>query len=220
MTRHTPAKADPKGEPPPETTLFVHPKRLSQVLVEAAAHPGERISVRDLTSYLAARGFAPLVLLMAMLNVVTIIPGSSTVMGMPLVFMGIALTLNARRMWLPQWLARKSFDRAALQRTVTRALPYLDRIERLAKPRFWPRGGWVLDRAYGIIVLVFALMITLPVPFGNTAPALAIILLSMGFAARDGLWVAAGLMMGATALGIVVGIAGAISVAGASIFGG
>lgn len=205
---------------PPEAALFVHPPPLSEVLIEAAAQPGDRITVADLVAHLSLRGFAPLILLMGILNVVTIIPGSSTIMGLPLIFMALAVIANSRRLWLPRWLAAKSFDRVALQRAVLRAVPYLQRIERLARPRLWPRGGWILDRAYGILVLCFALMITLPIAFGNTMPAIAIILMSLGFAARDGIWVAAGLVAGAIALGILMGVAAAVTFAGASILGG
>ncbi|WP_343117315.1 exopolysaccharide biosynthesis protein [Ostreiculturibacter nitratireducens] len=203
-----------------ESSVFTHPKPLSAVLMEAATQPGERITLGELVASLSSRGFAPLILLMGILNVVTIIPGSSTVMGLPLVFMGIAVILNSRRLWLPSRLSEKSFDRALLLRAVLKARPWLERIERLARPRFWPKGGWILDRAYGIIVLCFALMITLPIAFGNTMPAISIILLSLGFAARDGLWVAGGLVAGSVAVGILMGLAAAVAFAGTSLLGG
>jgi hypothetical protein len=195
------------------------PKRLSEVLVAAANHPGDRVSVGDLVLRLSDFGLAPLILLIGVLNVVTIIPGSSTVLGAPLVFLGVALIFGQRTLWLPRRLRQKTLDSAALRRTVSRALPYLERIERAVRPRCWPGGNAVLDRGYGILVLFFALLITLPVPFGNTMPAITIILLSMGFTAKDGLWVVAGLLCGAMAIGVVIGIAGAIGLAGASIFG-
>lgn len=216
-----PATQTTEKAPPgsPEASIFVRPKPLSEVLIEAVAIDRDRVTVADLVSHLSSRGLAPLILLMGILNVVTIIPGSSTVMGLPLIFMGIAVILNSRRLWLPEWLAARSFDRVLLQRAVLRAVPYLQKIEKLARPRFWPRGGWILDRTYGIVVLGFSLMITLPIAFGNTMPAIAIILLSMGFAARDGLWVAAGLIAGSVALGILLGVAAAVTLAGASLFG-
>lgn len=212
-----PAAPDPS--PTEEASVFTHPRALSAVLLDAATRPGDRITLGELVTRLSSRGFAPLILLMGILNVVTIIPGSSTVLGLPLVFMGIAVILNSRHLWLPRRLAEKSFDRGALLRAVLRAQPYLERIERLARPRFWPKGGWILDRAYGIIVLAFALMITLPIAFGNTMPAISIILLSLGFASRDGLWVAGGLLAGSVALGILIGLAAAVGFAGASLFG-
>ncbi|MCW3782381.1 exopolysaccharide biosynthesis protein [Defluviimonas salinarum] len=198
---------------------FREPKPLSQVLVEAVSGPTPRLTLGELVGHLSSRGLAPLILLMGMINVVTIIPGSSTVLGLPLVFLGLALLVGARTLWLPASLRDRSFDRAALQRGVERALPYLQRIERLAHPRLWPWGQVLLDRIYGAIVLFLGLMVTLPVPFGNTMPAISIILLSLGFTARDGLWVVAGLFTTVLALGIVLGFAGAATVVGASLLG-
>ena len=195
------------------------PKPLSRVLVEAASGTEPRIALGDLVDHLSSRGLAPLILLMGLINVFTIIPGSSTILGLPLVFLGLSLLIGARSLWLPARLRGKSFDRATLHRVIDRALPWLHRIERLAHPRWWPWGQALLDRAYGAIVLFLGLMVTLPVPFGNTMPAISIILLSLGFTARDGLWVAAGLLSTATALGIVMGVAGAVTVAGARILG-
>ncbi len=212
--------------PPDRDGLTIHgpfrdpePRPLSVVLVEAAAGEAERITVGELVDHLSSRGLAPLILLMGLINVFTIIPGSSTVLGLPLVFLGLSLLIGARSLWLPARLRAKSFDRAKLRRTIDLALPWLHRIERLAHPRGWPWGQALLDRAYGAIVLFLGLMITLPVPFGNTMPAISIILLSLGFTARDGLWVAAGLLATATAFGIVMGVAGAVTVAGARLLG-
>lgn len=205
-------------DPTPGDGLFIHPRPLSDLLLETASEGGERVSVEELALSLSARGFAPLILLMALLNIFTIIPGSSTVMGLPLIFMGIAVILNSRKLWLPRRLARASMSRALLLKGVLRAKPWLERIERLVRPRFWPRGGWVLDRLYGILVTFFAVLITMPIAFANTMPAITIILLSLGFAGRDGIWVVAGLIAGTVAIGILVGVIATL-ILGANLIG-
>jgi len=213
----------PMRVPDPDDMLphgaFRAPKPLSQVLIEVASGQDERITLGDLVTHLSSRGLAPLILLMGMINVVTIIPGSSTVLGLPLVFLGLSLVIGARSLWLPAGLRDRSFDRATLERGILKALPWLQKIERLAHPRFWPWGQALLDRIYGALVLFLGLMVALPVPFGNTMPAISIILLSLGFTARDGLWVIAGLFATVLALGVVLGFAGAATVIGANLLG-
>ena len=201
------------GEPPDDR------RSLSELLTAAAASGAERITLGELVERLSTRGLAPLVLLMGIINVVTIVPGSSTVLGLPLVFLGLALAVGAGSLWLPAALRRRSFDRATLAGAIDRALPYLRRVERLARPRLWVGLPGLTDRLYGLIVLLLGLMVALPVPFGNTMPGIAIILLSLGFTARDGLWVAAGLLAMAVALAVVLGAGAAIGFAGASLFG-
>lgn len=220
---------DPYGVPDPgrddrdnpDHPSFKHPSEepLSEIMARSVAGVAENVSVGQLVQRLSARGLAPLVMMVGLLNIVTIIPGSSTVMGLPLVFLGISLMIGARKLWLPQRLRNRVFQRAALERTVARALPYVRKIERMAHPRYWPGADIILDRVYGAFVLALALLVTLPIPFGNTLPALSIVLLSLGFTARDGLWVAAGLFCSAIAVGVIIGFISAVGFAGMHFFG-
>lgn len=201
--------------------VIPHPKLkgLSQLLTDAAEGDTVFITVGELLHRLSARGLAPVVLAMGLLNLVTIIPGSSTVMGLPLVFLGISLMSGARSLWLPVRIRDRAFDRVKLKTMIDRVIPYVQRLERLAHPRYWPGFDGVIDRMYGGFVFLLALCISLPIPFGNTMPAISIVLVSLGFMARDGLWVVAGIFFATLAIGIIIGVAGAITVAGASIFG-
>ena len=228
MTFHDPRQPQPDQEPDgsderPFVTkeAFVHPKlkSLSELLAGAADGDTVLISVGELLHRLSARGLAPVVLAMGLLNIVTIIPGSSTILGLPLVFLGISLMIGARTLWLPQRFRDRTFDRVKLKTMIDRVIPYVHKLEKLAHPRYWPGMNGLLDRVYGAFIFCLALCIALPIPFGNTMPALAVILVSLGFMARDGLWVVAGLFVATLAVGIVIGVAGAITVAGSSILG-
>lgn len=205
----------------PGRNNFAHPPfaRLSDMMEDAVAGLETDLSVDTLIRRLSVRGLAPVVLVVALLNIVTIIPGSSTIMGMPLIFLGASLIFGAQALWLPRRLREGTLNRESLQRGVARALPYVRRIERMAHPRYWPGGDAILSRIYGALVLCLGLAIMLPIPFGNTMPAVSVVLLSLGFTARDGLWVGAGLIAGAIAVGIVTGFVFAVGLAGLRIFG-
>lgn len=66
--------------------------------------------------------------------------------------------------------------------------PVLQRFERLARPRYWPLPQVMAERFVGLVVLVTALALVFPIPFGNWTPAVAAILVSLGLSERDGLW--------------------------------
>ena len=55
----------------------------------------------------------------------------------------------------------------------------------------------VADRFVGVVALVMALVLTLPIPLGNRLPAVAIIIISLGLAERDGVWVGVGTLIAA-----------------------
>ena len=90
---------------------------------------------------------------------------------------------------------------------VDRILPTLRRLERIVRPRAgWLAGPWA-RMPVGIICLVLAIIITLPVPLGHVVPGAAISVLALGLIERDGI---------AIALGIVTAVVGLLVVTFAS----
>ena len=132
----------------------------------------------------------------------------------------LALQLIAGRpsVWLPETLNNRSVDRASFARIVHYSLPWIARIERLARPSFWPGATASVDRLIGLACLVMALLVFLPIPFANGIPALAIISLGLALSERDGIWLVAGFMASALALVVVAAIIGGGTFAVARIF--
>eukprot|EP01035_Chromulina_nebulosa_P029123 gene29123-38565_t len=64
--------------------------------------------------------------------------------------------------------------------------PYLTWLERRLKPRFTFLYNPWLDRVTGLIGLILAIIVFLPIPFGNMLPALALSAFGLGVAERDG----------------------------------
>jgi hypothetical protein len=192
-----PAQADPAGEAEP---------RLSAVFAALAAEDRPRVAIRDVVAALGDRSFAPVMILLAVPNALPFIPGSSTVLGLLLALVAVQLLVGRRRVWLPERLNRWSFDREGFGRLVGKVTPWLLRFERMARPRFWPESYRLAERVAGAVAIVLSLMIMLPIPFANGVPAIAICLLALGISERDGLWLGAGVVVGAIAAGIVAGL--------------
>ena len=91
--------------------------------------------------------------------------------------------------------AKRTFDRKSLVGAFTGRAPKLAVIERVTKPRLLFMTGRVGSIFIGVIVLVMALVLILPLPpGGNFPPALACAVLGMGLAQRDGAMVLIGLV--------------------------
>jgi hypothetical protein len=129
--------------------------------------------------------------------------------GLPLVIIAAQLLYGQQQVWLPRALRERTIDRRTFERIAARLSPMLQRIEMLARPRYWPMPQIVADRVVGALALVMALLLILPIPFGNWLPALSIVMSSIGMSERDGLWLGAGLLAGAASLAIVAGVLGA-----------
>lgn len=181
-------------------------RTLSDVLQWLAHEPGrERVSVRDLIDALGDRALGALMFLFAVPNVLPVPPGTSAVLGVPLLFLAAQLMFG-RRPWLPQVVSRRSMAHADFALLVRRIAPWLRRGERLLRPRLSWLARPPMEYLLGAVCLLLAIVLTLPIPLGNVLPALAISLLSLAILERDGLWVLYGLGLSLVAAGVVSGV--------------
>jgi hypothetical protein len=108
--------------------------------------------------------------------------------------------------WLPPVIANRSMSRDDFAQTISRATPLLARAEKLLRPRL---SFFVKDRAQnviGAVCLLLAVVLMLPIPFGNMLPAVAISLISLGVLERDGAWVLGGFAVAAASIFVVAGV--------------
>lgn len=166
----------------------------------------DRIAIRNLLDTLGDRALAALLFVFAVPNVVPVPPGTSTILGAPLIFLAAQLALG-RRPWLPAVIADRSMTRADFATLIQRIGPWLARAERLLRPRVVALASPPMEYLVGLVCLLLAVVLVLPVPLGNMLPALAISLLALGIMERDGLWILAGL---ATSLASAVVVSGVV----------
>lgn len=195
-----------------------HPP-LSRLLTEIAADATrERVSIADLLVALQDRTLAALLLIFALPNVIPVPPGTSALLGAPLMFLATQLALGMRP-WLPRIITARSMPRAHFASLIARAAPWLARAERLLRPR-----GSVLCRPpaeyrVGLVCLLLSLIVFLPIPLGNMLPALAICLMALGILERDGVWVLAGLVVAIGSVTLVWGVVYALMKAAIFVIG-
>lgn len=176
-------------------------------MLQALAHDDsrERISIGDLLTALGDRALAALLFVFAVPNVFPTPPGTSSILGAPLVFLAAQLAFG-RRPWLPAVIARRTMTRADFGALVRRINPWLARAERLLQPRVMALALPPMEYLVGLVCLLLAIVLVLPVPFGNMLPALAISLLALGVLERDGVWILAGLATTVVSAVVVSGV--------------
>ncbi len=179
---------------------------LSTVLWELSADTQrERIAIRDLLAALGDRATGALIFIFAFPNVLPMPPGTSTILGAPLIFLAAQLMLG-RAPWLPTFVANRSMTRSDFSLLVKRILPWLQRAENLLRPRFTSLAVPPMEHVIGLLSLLLAVLLVLPIPLGNVLPALAISLMALGVLERDGLWVLSGLAVSVAAVFVVYGV--------------
>lgn len=180
--------------------------RLSAMLHALALDDSrDRIAVSDLLAALGDRALAALLFVFAVPNVLPVPPGTSAILGAPLVFLAAQLALG-HRPWLPAVIARRTMTRTDFAALVRRIGPWLARAEQLLRPRAVRLALPPMEYLVGLVCLLLAIVLVLPVPLGNMLPALAISLLALGVLERDGAWVLAGLATAAVSAVVVSGV--------------
>lgn len=183
-----------------------HKRPLSALLREIADDSTrERVSVGDLLAALRDRALGALLFVFAFPNALPLPPGSSSVLGAPLLFLAAQLALG-RPPWLPRLIAERSMTRADFAVLVDRIAPWLARAERLLRPRLSVLAAPPFEYVVGLVCLALAVILVLPIPLGNMLPALAITVLALGILERDGVWVLAGLAIAVLAVSVVWGV--------------
>ncbi|MBS7538773.1 exopolysaccharide biosynthesis protein [Ancylobacter lacus] len=165
----------------------------------------ERIAIGDLVSEMQERAFGPLMFIFALPNVLPTPPGTSSVLGAPLIFLAAQLALG-REPWLPRVIADRSIGRSEFAGFINKAAPWLARAERLLRPRLGALARPPGENLVGAMCFVLATVLVLPIPLGNMLPALAVCVLALGILAGDGLWVLAGGAIAIASLGVVSGV--------------
>lgn len=162
-----------------------------------------------------AKGFAVTVLLLMSVPALPLPTGGVThVLEVVVILVGAQMVLGRSTLWLPDRLRRRDLGAAM----TGRAIPFIVRrvrwFERHAKRRGARlfRLGW-FNRALGVVVVGLALAALLAPPFSglDTIPSLGAVIVALGITLEDLVVVAAGLLVGAAGIVLMVTVGAAVA---------
>jgi hypothetical protein len=178
------------------------PRRLSEIVASFEGRQG--FTIGAMVDDFGERAFGALMFVFAVPNVIPAPPGTSAVLGLPLVILTFQLMMGRQALWLPSRIRDRPVNPDMVASFVRRAVPILKRFEKILKPRL---PLLVLsnaaERAIGIVTLLLAVVLFLPIPFVNILPAAAIACLALALAERDGLFAIIGYLLSASTIFIL-----------------
>ncbi len=184
------------------------PRRLSALFAQMARDVEGSVSVAGIRDALGDRSFAALIVFFAALNMIPLPPPSSAILGLPLLIVSAQLMAGSKRAWLPRFVMERPMSADAFRTVMDRLVPRLVQLERMIKPRYWPFWRRQGDRVIGVMCFALALIVTLPIPFGNWLPAFSSALLGLALIERDGILFAIGTLMGVVSLAVIAAVFG------------
>ncbi len=178
-------------------------RSLSGVLRQICEEPGHDITIGEIVDLFGRRAFGALLFAFAIPNLLPLPPGSSTILGMPLMLLSPQVLIGVRAPWLPRALDDRKLRCADLRQGLPRVIKFVEGVERISRPRLAFLFGPVGDRLIGLVCTVLAFFLILPIPLGNLVPAVAVGLLGLGLFQRDGVLVLVGYAVAAVGLGLI-----------------
>lgn len=167
---------------------------LQRVIAEAK---NEHISLGELLLLLRHRSFGGLFILLSLL---CLIPGISIFAGLLILLPATQLSLGFKAPWLPAFLRERPIRSSQLKLTEEKVIPIIIWVERYVKPRVPLLSSHLVFMFVGVLAIPLAIVITLPLPFSNLLPAIALFFLAFGILEKDGLMIMFGLFLAGVAL--------------------
>jgi hypothetical protein len=199
MNLQTESTADPKpGEPPPHGLAGT----LQSLLVR---QDGQAVSIGELFEQVGEKGFGLCLILLSLPSALPVpAAGYSVPFGFVLFVLGVQMILGRRTPSLPGWAARRTLSPGLTRRMANGAAWLFGHLERFIRPRMsWIglRGGrlWM-----GVVVVLMATLMMIPIPTTNTFPAFVIFLIGVGLSEEDGLFGVFAMLVGVFAIALYV----------------
>ena len=165
---------------------------------------GDRVRLDEMVKLIdGGEGLAPILLVLTLPVLLPLPPGVSMVMALPILVVAPQILIGRKKLWLPDWLGRRTVNRAKLAKMLHRMLPTLERVESVVRPRLTLLTGRVGEMLAGLACTVLGVILVLPIPFANLLPSCSIVSFALGLTRRDGLLVLAGYALLIAALGLI-----------------
>lgn len=179
------------------------------------------ITIQEMLDMLGKRVFGLSILLFCIPNCLPIpnVAGLSAFTGIPIGILGLQMITGRPHPWLPAALGNKQFSGQRLGKILERAIPTIRKVEVLLHPRLQVMTTEYMQRLLGVAFVVLATVMSLPIPFGNFLPGLAMALMAVGLIERDGLLIVLGLLLGVATVAVMFSVADAILSVAQSYFG-
>lgn len=164
----------------------------SQVLDDIGAQDDPKLYLGELVNAFGERGFGALMVFFGLINAIASpIPGSTTVLGAPMLLICLQLVIRRDQLWMPKWALKSSLPRANYRSTIDKVRKPLRFVERLSKPRLGFMSSEIAEVLIGIVTTLLTIIVMLPIFGGNLFPSLFVALFGFGLMQRDGVLIGA-----------------------------
>ncbi len=172
------------------TLLAAQSAALSDLPVDGQPPISEKkeVTLNEILEIAGERTFGFLFVLLSLPSALPIpAPGYSTPFGIVMFLLAVQLIAGSEQPWLPESFRKRGFERSTVQGFVRKGMPWLQRIELVARPRLTPVCTSRVGRfVIGMAIALMSISMMIPIPLTNTLPAIGIFVTGFGLLDDDG----------------------------------
>ncbi|QDU62366.1 Exopolysaccharide synthesis, ExoD [Planctomycetes bacterium Pan216] len=170
---------------------------LDQLKQSAESSDDESIDAGDVRDAFGGRAHGPLLFIPALLALIPIIggiPGASILTATLIICVAVQMFIGQQGIWLPKRVAEASISTEKLIKACDKSKRYLGWLDKLIHHRL----GFLTKSPFSYVTPIICIALALTmfplalVPAGVSAPAAAILLLSLGLVGEDGVMILLG----------------------------
>lgn len=157
--------------------------------------PNAPVTLNEILEIAGERTFGFLFVLLSLPSALPVpAPGYSTPFGIVMFLLAVQLIVGKEQPWLPKRFRKKGFECSQIQGLLRKGIPWLQKIELVARPRMTPVCTSRLGRTViGCAIALMSISMMIPIPLTNTLPAIGIFVTGFGLLDDDGAISLAGL---------------------------
>jgi hypothetical protein len=182
--------------------------RTSQILRDILAKNPDvpEFTVEQIVNSIGESSFGTSLMFFAIPEVVPIpVPGLAAIVVVPTAVISAQMAMGHPQIKLPKFILKKRVPRRALAAAIRAILPFLEKAEKVAKPRWKWATTPLAKRLLGLFIFILALSIAFPMPGFNMPQAISTFIMALGLAEDDGMLIAAGVLGGLASLALLGG---------------
>jgi len=164
----------------------------------------DRLPIADLMAAMEGVGFGLAIMIFAFGILIPLPPPFPSLISVPLVIFSLQMMIGFNSPKLPQKFSKLTLKRSTLATLVRKSSPYIMRVEKILRPRFYFMTKPFAERIIGFFVFLFSAFILLPMPLSNFIPGFGILIIAFGLLSKDGLAIIFGIAVGLIGISISV----------------
>ena len=164
-------------------------QKLSEELRTLLQTDAEALTVAQLVDRVGDRGFGLLLLVLSLPSALPVpAAGYSVPFGILLVVLAVQMLFGKTHPVFPKRLQRMTLSKSLAEKLLNGASWIFEKLEWIVRPRMKWVGQRIGLTLMGVLVMIMAILMMIPIPLTNSFPAMVIFLIGVGLTEEDGVF--------------------------------